>query len=230
MAPLRDVSGDALAFTVPEAANVAVADGPGLVRAARRALMALARDSNGRIPRLFSGHEPDGRPASSGRQEHIFLAADDIDGDGRIDRLIVDAPWACDRSVPAEGRARKTFDEIVSRLEVVRAGRLGVIALGPQALADRDPLIGPARVWQSRTRYLATRHAGRGKNPVQRSSTTWNWSACAAACRCPMSKCSIFPRFPRARLSFAVAVRGPLLLGRDSHQGAACSRSRYNSI
>ena len=227
MAPLRDASRDMLVFTVSEAANIGVADGPALVRAARRALMALARDGDGRIPRLFSGHEPDGRPASSGRQEHIFLAADDNDGDGRIDRLIVAAPWTCDRSLPAEGRTRKIFDGVVSRLEVLRAGRLGVITLGPpRRLADNDPLIGPGRVWQNRTRYRATRHAGRRKDPAEALTHDLELECLRRGLPRPKVDVLDFSALPnggglaaRARLHFAVAVRGPLLLGRDSHQG-----------
>ncbi|MFN3351944.1 type I-U CRISPR-associated protein Csb2, partial [Pseudorhodoplanes sp.] len=227
MAPLRDVSRDMLAFAVPEAANIGVADGPVLVRAARRALMARERDVTGELTRLFSGHEADGGRAASGRHEHIFLAADDINGDGRIDRLIVAAPWACDRSLAATREMRKTFDEVVSRLAVVRAGRLGVIALGPpQALADRDPLIGPARVWQSRTRYRATRHAGRRKDPAEALAHDLELECLRRGLPRPNVEVLDFSALPNggglaayARLRFAVAVRGPLLLGRNSHQG-----------
>ncbi|MBV6488948.1 MAG: hypothetical protein GHHEDOFH_02925 [Pseudorhodoplanes sp.] len=227
MAPVPDASRDALMFAVPEAANIGIADGPALVRAARRALMALASNGEGRILRLFSGHEPDGRPAGSGRQEHVFLAADDNDGDGRIDRLIVAAPWACDRSLPAEGQTRKIFDGIVSRLEVVRAGRLGVITLGPpRALAGHDPLVGPARVWQSRTRYRATRHAGRRKDPAEALVRDLVSECLRRDLPRPEVEILKFSTVPnggglvaQARLRFAVAVHGPLLLGRDSHKG-----------
>jgi CRISPR-associated protein Csb2 len=227
MVPVPDASRDAVVFAVPVAANVGVADGPALVRAARRALMALASNGDGRIPRLFSGHEPDGRPASSGQQEHIFLAADDNDGDGRIDRLIVAAPWTCDRSLPPDGRMRKTFDGVVSRLAVVRAGRFGVITLGPpRALAGHDPLIGPARVWQSRTPYRATRHAGRRKDPAEALARDLVSECLRRGLPRPKIDVLEFSAVPngggllaRARLHFAPAIRGPLLLGRDSHQG-----------
>ena len=39
---------------------------------------------------------------------------------------------------------------------------LGVVALGrPTELSSHDTLAGPAHLWESRTPYLATRHAGR---------------------------------------------------------------------
>jgi len=227
MAPRRETPRDVLVFAVPEAVNIGVVDGPLLVRAARRALMAFARDSEGRIPRLFSGHEPDGRPASSGRQEHIFLAADDNDGDGRIDRLIVAAPWTCDRSLPAKRHMRTMFDEVVSRLRIVRTGRLGVITLGrPHTLSGHDPLIGPARVWQSRTLYRATRHAGRRKDPaeaLERDLVTECSRRGLPRPEIQILEISAGPNggglLGRVRLHFVPAVRGPLLLGRDSHQG-----------
>ena len=168
MAPLQEAWRDALVFAVPEEANIGPADGHVLVRAARRALMALQRDVVGKLTRLFSGHEGNGGPAASGRHEHVFLAADDNDGDGRVDRLLVVAPWAADRAMRANWGQRKTFDEVASQLEIVRAGRLGVITLGPPFdFAGRDPLTGPARIWQSRTRYRATRHSGRNKDPAE---------------------------------------------------------------
>src|SRR5262249_42569795 len=146
--------------------EIPVAQAASLIHATRRALMALSRDENGRVPRLFSGHEADGRPARSGRQEHVFLAADDVDEDGRIDRLLIAAPWTCDRSIERpSSRDRVLFDRVISSLVELRAGCLGIIVLGsPASLAERDPLIGPARVWQSRTRYCTTHHAGRRKD------------------------------------------------------------------
>jgi CRISPR-associated protein Csb2 len=123
---------------------------------------------------------------------------------------------------------RVDFDAVVSKLEVLRAGRLGIVALGrPTALANRDALAGPARVWESRTFYLATRHASRGKDKK------------AALIRDVAAECERrgLPRpieveilefagvanggglRARARLRFATAIQGPLLLGRDSHQG-----------
>src|SRR6185437_858075 len=99
------------------------------LEAVRRALMARARKDDGSVPRLFSGHEKGGGAARSGRHEHVFLAAADFDGDGAIDRLVVAAPWRCDRAVRRDPREVRRFEEIVSSLAVVRAGRLGVVRL-----------------------------------------------------------------------------------------------------
>ena len=226
MVPQKAVLHDVLVYSIaPE--TISTADAASLLHAVRRSLMALSRDANGHVPRLFSGHEREGAPARSGRHEHVFLAVDDADGNGRIDRLIVAAPWICDRTTKGSREDRACFDDVVTTLTHVRAGRLGVLTLGPAiALATGDPLIGPARVWESRTAYRPTKHAGRGKDIN------------AAVVRDVVAECERrgLPRpetellelnagpnggnlSVRLRLRFAVAVEGPIILGRDSHRG-----------
>jgi CRISPR-associated protein Csb2 len=136
MAPLQDGWRDAMAFQISPQADIAPAQAARLLHAARRALMALSRDDSGRVARLFSGHEADGRPASSGWQEHIFLAADDADRDGRIDRLIIAAPWVCDRSGERPSLAdRVLLDRVVSAL-----GEVGPAVSGSLRLEVRQRL------------------------------------------------------------------------------------------
>ncbi len=232
MAPKKDGSHDALVFSITP--SISTTDATSLLHGVRRALMALSRDDNGHVPRLFSGHERAGAPARSGRHEHVFLAADDADGDGRIDRVIVAAPWACDRTAKGSREDRACFERMVTTLTHVRAGRFGVLTLGPAfALADGDPLVGPARVWESRTSYRPARHAGRGK------------ALDASVVRDVITECERrgLPRpevellvlntgpnggnlAARVRLRFAVAVEGPIMLGRDSHRGGGLFASR----
>ena len=227
MAPKKDTLRDMLVFSIAPEINIASADTVPLLRAVRRALMALSRDDNNHVPRLFSGHEPDGMPAKSGGHEHVFLAADDVDGDGRIERLVVAAPWACDRTSQGSREVRARFDHVVTKLTEVRAGRLGVITLGSAyPLEADDPLVGPVRKWESRTPYRPTRHASRGKELN------------AVVVRDVMDECKrrSLPKpevellelnagpnggnlAARVRLRFAVAVEGPLMLGQDSHSG-----------
>lgn len=229
MAPDRDGFLDVMEFAVPAKAGIAVANGPALVHAARRALMALARETFGEVPRLFSGHENDGGRAASGRHEHIFLAADDNDGDGHVDRLVVAAPWLCDRTISRPNRAeRRNFDAVVSKLETVRAGRLGIVTLGRStALVSHDALVGPGRVWESRTPYLTTRHAGRRRDAKEALARD-----IAAECerrgfpRPREVEILEFEGMPnggglsaRARLCFGTTIQGPILIGRDSHRG-----------
>jgi CRISPR-associated protein Csb2 len=234
MEPIRHSWRDVMVLELSESTRVAVDDRIPLLRAMRRALMALARRGDDTVPRLFSGHEFDGAPARSGRHEHIFLAACDFDSDGLLDRVIVAAPWRCDRSVrPGRGDAA-LFDRVVSSLEVVRAGRLGVIDLNASVEgADEVGIAGPAQAWQSHTCYFATRPVRQGDDPLnvlQRDVV--------AECRrrgLPQPDVEVLNHGGEAHgrvaahlvLHFAVGVAGPLLLGRDSHQGGGLFLAKY---
>jgi CRISPR-associated protein Csb2 len=223
MAPVKHASRSVIALDLPPDARVAIVDRAELLRAVRRALMALARDNKGNVPPLFSGHGLDGAAARSGRHQHVFIGDADLDGDTRVDQLIVAAPWVCDHSVWPRRTEPADFDRVVGMLNLVRAGRLGVIPLSISC-ADQK-LIGPAQVWESHTDYHPCRHAGRGKDPI-----TPLFRDVAAECErrgLPRPDIELLDLLvgpkdsiaARLRLRFAVAVTGPILLGRDSHQG-----------
>lgn len=227
MAPQRDVLHDVLVFSLAPETKIAIGEVASLLHAVRRALMALSRDDNGHVPRLFSGHEQAGSPARSGRHEHVFLAADDADDDGQIDRLVIAAPWACDLTITGSRESRACFDSVATSLTHVRAGRLGVFTLGPACtLAAGDPLVGPARVWQSRTPYRPTRHAGRGKHvnaAVVRDVIVECERRGLPRPEVELLEVNVGPNggglSGRVRLRFAVVVKGPITLGKDSHKG-----------
>jgi CRISPR-associated protein Csb2 len=208
---------------MPADARVAVADREDLLRAVRRALMSLSRDGRGDVPPLFSGHEPDGAKARSGRHRHVFIAGTDLDRYDRLDQLIVAAPWACDRSMRPRQSERAMFDRVVGLLEVVRAGKLGVIPL--QVSSTDHRLTGPARSWESHTDYHPCRHSGRGKDPTApllRDVATECERRGLPRPEIKLLEVSVGPKggiAARLRLEFAAAVPGPILLGRDSHQG-----------
>jgi CRISPR-associated protein Csb2 len=217
--PPRDV----MTFSLPTTPGITVADRSDLLDAARRALMALSRQQDGGVPLLFSGHEVGGAAASSGKHRHVFLAGADLDGDGAIERLIVAAPWMCDRSLKPSRADAALFERVVTAFAMLRAGRLGVLPLRVSP-ADRE-IAGPAREWESHTDYRPTRHAGRGKEP-----TAALLKDVVAECerrRLPRPEVDLLHLSTgpgggiaaRLRLRFAVAVSGPVLLGRDSHSG-----------
>jgi CRISPR-associated protein Csb2 len=214
---------DIAVLKLPVGADIPGAQGSQLVLAARRALMSLARQPDGSVPLLFSGHEPQGDAARSGQHRHVFIAAIDSDNGSRVDSLLIVAPWVCDRTVRRDQRAGELFETVVANLRELRAGRLGKLNLTP---VDPDQrLIGPAREWESRSDYRPTRHAGRGEEPAEALLVD-----VVTECRrrgIPAPKVELRTIMPgprggisaRMRLRFAVALSGPLLLGRDSHAG-----------
>ena len=160
MAPQKDVLHDVVVFSIAPETNIATVDAVSLLHAVRRALMALSRDNNRHVPQLFSGHEREGASTRSGGHDHIFLAADDADGDGRIDRLIVAAPWACDRTTKGSNKDRVCFDRVSRELTNVRAGRLGVLTFS----APRVP-------WRLAIRSLALLAYGKAAPLIARRAT-----------------------------------------------------------
>jgi CRISPR-associated protein Csb2 len=232
MAPVKDAWRDVLMFSLRSEPPVAVSSKAALLQAVRRALMSLSRNDSGAVPRLFSGHEVDGAPASSGRHEHVFLASIDADNDGYLNRLIVAAPWACDRSARARQEDRALFDRIVSSLAKVKAGRLGVIIFdSPVTPAIDDSLTRPARVWESRTLYRPTRHLRRSRDPTAIADDVI--TECQRR-RLPQPHVEVLELSSdpnrskieaRLRLLFSVSVNGPIMLGHNSHMGGGLFRA-----
>ena len=215
-------------FNLGAERRVAPADGPALMAYLRRALMALARDGEGRVARLFSGHEADGQVDRGGRHQHVFLAADGgTEDEPAITRLVVAAPWAVDRHAAPQFGDRRRFDDVTRRLVELRAGRLGRFdGLVAEPIEDGDPLLGPARDWMSRTPYVATRNLKRHDDlscAVAADVITDCHRRGLPTPAVDTLEVSAGPRGgrPTARLKllFATAVRGPLILGRNSHTG-----------
>ena len=220
---------DVFAFHLDGGRRVGPEDVPTLVHHLRRALMALSRDDAGHVARLFSGHETDGRPDSTGHHAHVFLAADGgPNDDDEVARLVVMAPWAADRQARRQGGAQRLFEEVTRRLGELRAGRLGQFGhLVAEAVEDGDPLLGPAHSWISRTPYVATRNLKKRDDAVSAVKADVAAECVRRGLPIPTEihvlDISAGPRGGRPtadlKLRFAAAVRGPLLLGRNSHSG-----------
>lgn len=224
--PVTTEYSDVLGFQISAESRVHRSDGLILVHALRRALMSLARDETGRVDRLFSGHEADGRPDRSHRHAHVYLAAD-ADEHGWVARLIVAAPWAVNRTVQPRPSDRRRFDDVVHRLDYLRAGKLGEFRMRAVSLDEADPMIGPAMAWAGMTPYLATRNLKKKRDPATVVSEDVTIECRRRGLPAPADievlEVSAGPRGgalnARLKLSFSTAVRGPVLLGRDSHAG-----------
>lgn len=204
-----------------------------ILAALRRALMAVNRDhdSQRRVSTLFSGHEPDGRPARQGAtHRHVFLAAATDESGERLARLYVIRPDAVDRTCRLSRDDKARFERVVLALQKLHAGRLGVIALGhPTEPAAGDPLFASSRVWETRAPYRPTRHPHRKQDFTFLVAHDLMAECSRRGLPRPTTEILEFAAGPNGgnlvahvRLRFKGAVRGPVLLGRDSHKGGGC--------
>jgi len=198
-----------------------------VLTALRRALMALDRDldEDGKVSTLFSGHGTDGGPAGERHHEHVFLAADTDAGGARLARLYVIRPDAGDRKVARETVDVRRFDRVTRALDVLRAGPHGVLyPLRLPAPPEGDRLFGRAKVWTSLTDYRPTRHPKKGADVE--AFLKRNVRAEALRRGLPEPQVEVLDTRPgprgglraRLRLTFAVAMKGPILLGKGAHK------------
>jgi len=224
MCPVQKTDSGLVRFQLHADTRPAIKDRFALLEAVRNALMSLARQTLGKPGRLFSGHEKDGSVARPGTHDHVFLAANDSDGDGLLDELLVIAPWCADRSTKTHNQ---NFHKVVEQLRVIRAGALGVINLEPETArweADHR-LLGSSTHWKTVSTYQPTRFP---KSLAEAEAVIHQDVLTECQRRhLPKPQVEILNVIQGAkggvrahiRLVFSVVVDGPLVLGRDSHQG-----------
>ena len=224
-----------LVFELDTRTRMGLQDRPAILHHVRLALMALARDGDGQVRRLFSGHESDGGRDREGHHAHVFLAADSAAESDSITRLIVAAPWAVDHGARPKGSEGRRFADVARRFTELNAGRLGRFEnLTPKPVCDGDPLLGPATTWGSRTPYRATLNFRKQDDPVSAIERDVRAECHRRGLPAPMEvgvleiDAGSRGGLPTARLKlrFATAVRGLLLLGRDSHAGGGLFHAR----
>jgi CRISPR-associated protein Csb2 len=203
---------------------VGSADSLGIARALRRAVTARVQRQLGPrtpLPRYFTGHERDGARAQAGHA-HLFFAFD-----AEASRLLVIAPHAVDRRAAHswERAHLRELDAALAGFNELRAGPSGRLEVRSAGIdPERDPLFAPSRQWQSATPYQVTRHAKKVGAEAALSADV------RAECRrngLPEPEVTVLDAHGapgtgltgRVRLDFAVAVAGPLLLGRSRHLG-----------
>lgn len=227
MSPVQQTGSDIFRFRLYPDNRPAVKDRVAFLNAVRNALMSLARQTLNRPGRLFSGHEADGSVARSGKHEHLFLAADDGDGDGLLDELLVVAPWAADRSLTAFEASKKSFQQVIKKLELVRAGALGVFGfeMVDTDIDAVDKLLGMSKHWKTVSSYQPTRFP-KSLNEASDDIELDVQTECQRR-HLPKPQVEILKIKQAAkgafrahiRLTFSVTVSGPIILGRDSHHG-----------
>ncbi|MFL7905036.1 type I-U CRISPR-associated protein Csb2 [Azospirillum argentinense] len=227
LVPVAEDLPDRIDYVLDPDTRPAAEQASAVVEALRRALMSLARDGGGGVPTLFSGHEHDPGPARSGQHRHLFLTAEDSDGDGRLDRLSAWAPWRVDRSWTPTPAERRAFARVAGALTMLRAGPAGVLRLAPRPVTatDLEAMEPAARVWVSRTPYRPTRHPHHRQTAAAEIAEDLRLECRRRGLPVPEAMVARFLSLPgeglavEARLTFAVAVYGPILLGRNAHTG-----------
>ena len=214
------------AFQLDQA--VPIGQASAVCKALHRALIARVRDQLRLKPRdgidvFFSGHEADGSPARSETHDHLFLTLHPT-----TRRLLIVAPHlAGHREKTWKERDKlETLDLALVGMTQLLAGRAGAFRL--KALLppdDGDPVIGPARTWVSATPFCPTRHPSKAEDASK--FVIANVLAECQARGLPRPEVEVIEIDKRGRtaviakmrLTFAVAVSGPILLGRDAHNG-----------
>lgn len=197
-----------------------------LARALRRAVMARVRDTLGLAPdagldHFFSGHEPDGTSSRATASRHLSFQWDQPRG-----RLLVIAPHRLERRKAdwLERRQLKTLAQALDGLVSLQAGVAGRFDVRASPPCTSDPLMLSARRWISLTPYAATRH-----RKCSSASEALAVDVLAECMRCGLPRPEVRVLKVRGvsgrglegrvQLDFAVAVAGPVVLGRSSHLG-----------
>lgn len=206
-----------------------------LARALRRAVMARVRDTLGVKPdagleRFFSGHEPDGAKAAADVPRHLAYQ-----WDVPRRRLLLIAPHRLERRTPHwdEQEHLKTLTRALDGFTQLRAGAAGCFALRRIACSDSDPLLASAQCWVSLTPYVVTRH--RRCASAQHALVDDVLAECSRY-GLPRPEVSVLDIQAvqghglqgRVQLDFAVAVAGPIALGRSARLGGGLFVAQQN--
>jgi CRISPR-associated protein Csb2 len=120
--------------------------------------------SGGAVSKTFSGRDGDTRRTDQHRHAHYFCLPDPHSR--RIDRLVVWAPEGLGREeVAALARVEKLYEHDWSHGGTVEF-RVVLGALGSEEVIRLPELIGPSRVWKSRTPFALVRHPKKKKGKV----------------------------------------------------------------
>lgn len=190
--------------------------------------MARVQSVIGRAPldSFFSGHRDSG-PRDKEAEERAFRwnhLAFHWDPPGR--RLLVIAPHVLGHRSPTkhERHNLEILSEALEGFSELRGGAAGRFCLARTPLDDNDPLFQSTRSWKSLTPYVVTRHARQGS--ASEALVTDVLAECASS-RLPRPDVTVLDihGVPGSgleglvRIEFAVAVAGPIALGRTRYLG-----------
>jgi CRISPR-associated protein Csb2 len=207
-------------------------DTTSLARALRRAVMARAQAILGargeaEMPSYFHGHTRDGAPLSADRSTHLAFSVD-VAGS----RLLIVPPHVLDGWEKPFREAVPHLEKLERALEgfsTLRAGRAGVLSLRASRLSPGDSLLRSAHVFESASDYIVGRHAKR--TSAEKMVVIDVHRECERR-QLPRPDVRVtrvrgvagVGVVARVELTFAVAVRGPIILGKTRYLGGGLFR------
>lgn len=194
-----------------------------VAQALRRAVMARAQNLIGAktpLPAYFSGHKPDGDRLTDDHAHLAFVA------DLASNRLLIVAPEKLNRALNENASNFALLLQALSGFDDLRAGPAGRLRLQQIGVDEGDPLLTPSKVWESATAYSATRHPKRNAAPepalIEDALVELGRRGFPSPLKVEVLQARKGPRGGlkgRLRLTFRVAIEGPLMLGKTSHSG-----------
>jgi len=203
-----------------------------LARALRRAVMARVQATLGargesELPSYFHGHQRDGEPLRAERSTHLAFSVD-VAGS----RLLIVPPHVLDgwdRSFRDAASHLETLGRALDGFSTLIAGRAGVLSLRSSRLSPSDPLLRSSRVFQSASDYIVGRHTKRTSAEkmvvidVQRECERRKLPRPDVRVTSVRGVAGVGV-VARVELNFAVAVCGPILLGKTRYLGGGLFR------
>jgi CRISPR-associated protein Csb2 len=228
MAPVSETS---FFFSLDVDGNLPEMETTLLARALRRAVIARVQYELGArvsLDTYFTGHKEDGAPIRSDHSSHLAFAVD-----RERKRLLIFPPHVLDgRERPWRGHTAHlaTLGRALAGFTELRLGREGVLGLrAREALVSTDALGAVSNSWRSVTDYVVTRH---GKHLLAKELVIRDVLRECQRRKLPMPKVTVDGArgiagvgvVAKLELRFAVAVHGPLLLGRTRYVGGGLFR------
>jgi len=223
LAPVREKSG-ALCYRITGGLMYG-AQPEGVARALRRAFMARnAARRGGKMDAYVHGHEGSG-PLRDAPHCHFQF-------DPEAGRLWIMAPHIVDRREPRK-REREQWDDVVRAMQGfsrLLAGNAGALDLRAESVDwIDDPLLVSSRIWETVSPYAANRHRDAGSahaalmEDLQQSLIDAGLpTANVEVLRCRATSNGLEGH---VRLTFPVAIDGPILLGRSRFVGGGLFRA-----
>lgn len=203
------------------------ADTAVIARALRRAVMARAQVVLGargesELPPYFHGHGRHGEPLRDEGATHLAFSVD-----APRSRLLIVPPHVVDgwRRVGWEAASHlDTLERALEGFTRLRAGRAGVLSVRSRSISPSDPLLRSSRVFRSVSSYVVNRHA---KRMSAEAAVILDVQRDCERGRLPRPDVRVLSVrgapgigvVARLELTFATAIRGPILLGRTRYLG-----------